>query len=108
MLSLWCALLLINNAAFVSVCCPPEGVHPRFKMDNIISHSVATEHWIRWIIVLGAPILCVVLVVAKLALGLGIPWLVVLMPIWLPVLIFLAMLIGAMWLDRLHERISGD
>jgi hypothetical protein len=41
--------------------------------------------------------------VAKLALFLALPWVLVLVPIWLPTLACVCLLVGAMYLDSLHK-----
>jgi hypothetical protein len=47
------------------------------------------------------PALCIGLILAKLAGSLEWSWIIILSPIWLPTLIFLTLLTGAMWLDQL-------
>ena len=47
--------------------------------------------------------LCMGLILAKLAGSLGWSWIIILSPIWLPTLIFLILLAGAMWLDQLMQ-----
>jgi hypothetical protein len=53
--------------------------------------------WLAW------PGICLVLILAKLLATLDWPWIIVLAPIWLPVLIFCILLLGAMWLDKPNE-----
>jgi hypothetical protein len=48
-------------------------------------------------------VLCLGLIVAKLALFLALPWVLVLVPIWLPTLACVCLLVGAMYLDSLHK-----
>ncbi len=59
-------------------------------------------------VLLVFPVLFIIFIIAKLSFGLRISWLIVFSPIWLPALIFLAALIGAMWLDRLRDRVNGE
>jgi hypothetical protein len=49
------------------------------------------------------PALCIGLILAKLAGSLEWSWINILSPIWLPILIFLILLAGAMWLDQLMQ-----
>jgi hypothetical protein len=44
----------------------------------------------------------------KLLASLDWPWVVVLAPVWLPVLIFSILLMGAMWLDKANERLTTN
>jgi hypothetical protein len=41
------------------------------------------------------------LLVTKLAGSLALPWIVVLVPIWLPIVAMVGMLLAAMWLDQI-------
>ena len=47
--------------------------------------------------------LCISLILAKLAGSLEWSWIIILSPIWLPILIFLIFLAGAMWLDQIMQ-----
>ena len=47
--------------------------------------------------------LCIGLILAKLAGPLEWSWIIILSPIWLPILIFLILLADAMWLDQLMQ-----
>jgi hypothetical protein len=49
------------------------------------------------------PAICLGLILARLLGSLEWPWIVILSPIWLPVLIFSVLLAGAMWLDQLTQ-----
>jgi hypothetical protein len=49
------------------------------------------------------PAICLGLILAKLLGSLEWPWIIILSPIWLPVLIFSILLAGAMWLDQLTQ-----
>jgi hypothetical protein len=53
--------------------------------------------WLLW------PGACLALILAKVLDSLNWPWIIVLAPVWLPVLIFSTLLLGAMWLDKLNE-----
>ena len=46
------------------------------------------------------PAISLLLILAKLIHSRDWPWIIVLTPIWLPILIFSILLIGAMWLDQ--------
>ena len=54
------------------------------------------------------PILCIALIIARASNHLALPWLVVLAPIWLPILIATVLLLGAMWLDKLSSQIADE
>jgi hypothetical protein len=49
------------------------------------------------------PAICLSLIVAKLLGSLEWSWIIILSPIWLPVLIFSILLAGAIWLDQLMQ-----
>ncbi len=49
------------------------------------------------------PAICLGLILAKLLGSLEWPWVIILSPIWLPVLIFSILLAGAMWLDQVTQ-----
>jgi hypothetical protein len=53
--------------------------------------------WVTW------PGVCSILILAKLLHSVDWPWIIVLAPGWLPVLIFCTLLVCAMWLDQLNE-----
>jgi hypothetical protein len=55
-------------------------------------------------ILLMWPAICLGLILAKLLGSLEWSWIIILSPIWLLVLIFSILLIGAMWLDQLMQR----
>ena len=52
------------------------------------------------------PVLCLALIIARASQHLMLPWLVVLAPVWLPLVVAAALLLGAMWLDKLSSRIA--
>jgi high-affinity Fe2+/Pb2+ permease len=57
---------------------------------------------------LAWPGICLALILGKLLDSLDWPWVIVLAPIWLPVLIFGILLMGAMWLDKANERLTTN
>jgi high-affinity Fe2+/Pb2+ permease len=58
--------------------------------------------WLAW------PGICLALILGKLLASLNWPWVIVLAPIWLPVLMFGILLMGAMWLDKANERLTTN
>jgi hypothetical protein len=47
------------------------------------------------------PAICAFLILLKLLSSLDWPWIIILAPVWLPLLAFVALLFFAMWLDKL-------
>ena len=58
--------------------------------------------WLAW------PGICLALILAKLLASLDWPWVIVLAPVWLPILAFCILLVGAMWLDKANERLTTN
>ena len=75
------------------------------RLDSIsvvFPEGARRSHCGRLATLLGWPVITLLLILAKLVHSLNWPWIMVLAPICLPVLIFSILLIGAMWLDQLN------
>ena len=70
-------------------------------------HEQSRLSIIRFLI-FGWPLLCIALVIARFAKVVSLPWLVVLAPIWFPMVSIGLVLLAAMWLDKLSSRMNDE
>ena len=78
---------------------------PYTRLDSfavVFSEKARRSYCGRVATLLGWPVISLLLILAKLIHSINWPWMLVLAPLWLPVLIFSILLMGAMWLDQLN------
>jgi hypothetical protein len=71
--------------------------------------AISKRRWLRVSQMAAAawPVLCASLVVIKISGYLAVPWLLILIVIFLPILALACALLAAMWMDRWGEMRSG-
>ncbi|MBV8359429.1 MAG: hypothetical protein JO189_16050 [Deltaproteobacteria bacterium] len=77
---------------------------PYTRLDGfavVFSEKGRRLHYGRVAALLSWPGISLLLILAKLVHSLNWPWMIVLTPVWLPLLVFSMLLLGAMWLDQL-------